>query len=310
VTGDGSNETTTGSQYTGFVYVTTIGKLFGAPGTATNVLIVDPTTNTSDTIAISGLGSNPGKWRGFASAPGTVVEHLLYAAPGNENSVLVVDPTSNSSEVLAVPGLAPITDAANTAGHCYGFTFSPIDSRFYGSPGNASAVLILDPVTLRVDSTTLDHMDPPNRRWSQFTFVPSTSALYAVPVDATTVLTVGRAVNRRVLAPMRNVPHLARRIQLLNATLSSTQSQLTSVEMQLVAAQDGLLTINANLTATETRTSTMHAEMVRTNNVVTSTRSEAVAALSTLSAETCIQPECGASTRVQNGKCIPDCSPP
>ena len=70
----------------GVVFVPTTGTLYFSPSHANYVLIVDPTSNTSDATSIAGVGSASDKWFG-----GTTT-NKKYFAPFNADNVLIVAP--------------------------------------------------------------------------------------------------------------------------------------------------------------------------------------------------------------------------
>ena len=72
-----------------------------APYSAGTVLVVDPTTNTTATIAIASTTGNA-LWCDIAYHAPT---GRLYAAPAGASSVLIIDPSTNATDTTALSSI-------------------------------------------------------------------------------------------------------------------------------------------------------------------------------------------------------------
>ena len=121
------------------------GLIYGVPYSAESVLIVDPTTNALDTTTIIGLPSTGGKWSGGVLAPSN---NIIYCFPQGHDSVLKIDPTANTADWNAVTGVG-------ISSHKFRSGALANNGLVYGIPYFATFVLIIDPNTDTIDTTTL-----------------------------------------------------------------------------------------------------------------------------------------------------------
>ena len=116
-----------------------------------SVLIVDPTTNASDTSTLAGLSSEGSKWAGGVLAR----NGRIYGIPHNATSVLVIDPAAGSHHTrrqsMCVCGMDAGTMTTKMTGlgsglKWWGGVLGP-DGMIYCIPFQASSVLVIDPNT-------------------------------------------------------------------------------------------------------------------------------------------------------------------
>lgn len=134
----------TDNKYSGGVLAPN-GKIYCIPNSATNVLIIDPLTNTLDTTTISGLSGNF-KWAGGVLAP----NGKIYLPPHNASTVAIIDPSNDTIDVVTITG---VPGAATTNGGC----LAP-NGKIFCAPkfdGGTGIVLIIDTLTDTIDTTSI-----------------------------------------------------------------------------------------------------------------------------------------------------------
>ncbi|EGD82036.1 hypothetical protein PTSG_02724 [Salpingoeca rosetta] len=109
------------------------GLIYGVPDSATFVLIVDPTDNTTDASSITGLSSSNRKWRGAVLAR----NGNIIGIPRSTGSALIINPTSNTVDDTSLE-----TQASGEQWH--GGVLAT-NGLIYGIPHSSSDVLIIDP---------------------------------------------------------------------------------------------------------------------------------------------------------------------
>jgi len=157
------------------------GKLYCAPRDATNVLIIDPATNTADTTTITGI-TGTSKYRGIALAP----NGKLYCAPYDVTNVLIIDPATNTADTTTIAGLTSTLKYQ-------GIALAP-NGKLYCAPRDATNVLIIDPATNTADTTTIAGLSSDTDKYLGIALAPN-GKLYCAPFNATNVLIIDPATN-------------------------------------------------------------------------------------------------------------------
>jgi hypothetical protein len=138
-----------------------------------------------------------------------------------------------------------------------------------------------------LDTTTLAVTGAGAFKWRGITYASSAATLFAAPYTADAALTVRFTVDRRVVAPFRQITTLTNQ-------LSRTQNELSSAQLSMQAtvasSAAALASLQASLSSSEAAQSAMRAE------------------LSTVSNTVCNRPVCAPGTRPENGSCVPDCT--
>lgn len=129
--------------------VATNGKIYGVPSQATYILIIDPSNDTVDTTTITGLPATGAKWAGGVLAP----NGLIFCMPRaiDPAGVLIINPFNNTVDytTIVVPRSVAPGDWAWTGG-----VLAP-NGKIYGIPEAETKVLIIDPVALTGNVTTI-----------------------------------------------------------------------------------------------------------------------------------------------------------
>jgi hypothetical protein len=112
------------------------GKIYCLPRAATNVLIIDPATDTGDTTTIAALAGSD-KWSAGVLAP----NQKVYGIPFNSTSVLIIDPQNNTADTTTISGLSAM------AKKWAGGTLAS-NGKIYAVPADMNAVLIIDPKSI------------------------------------------------------------------------------------------------------------------------------------------------------------------
>eukprot|EP00037_Helgoeca_nana_P007037 m.64353 g.64353 ORF g.64353 m.64353 type:complete len:660 (-) comp17876_c0_seq3:349-2328(-) len=163
------------------------GKIYGAPYDANSVLILDTSTNVTDTTTLRTVTGHAGSWAGIAFSP---VDGKLYAAPLQANAVLIVDPLLNQTDMTT------LVVGCTSCNKWNGITFCSVTNRLYAAPSEANAVLIVDPIGRSVDVTTLGGLTSTASKWAGAAFGNSTGKLYFPPaVGSNAVLVVDPIAN-------------------------------------------------------------------------------------------------------------------
>ena len=184
------------NKWRGFAFAPSVGKLFAAPFNADSVLIIDPATNRTDTLAVSGGAAMAGKWAGIAYAP---VSGKLFAAPARETAVLIIDPEARTADAttMVVSGADPSVTLK-----WFGIVYAPSTEKLYAVPMRAGEILIVDPVANTTDTTAMAGFDTAIYKWSSVAYAPSTGKLYAAPLNTDAVLIVDPATNATDITTM------------------------------------------------------------------------------------------------------------
>ena len=163
------------AMYIGVAESTISGKLYCAPHTATNVMVIDPRT---DTITfITGVAAGAGKYYGIAES---TISGKLYCSPLEATTILVIDPRNDT--------IATIAGVAAGSSKYYGIAESNISGKLYCAPSNATTVLVIDP---RTDTlATIANAGAAAAKYGGIAESSVTGKLYCAPLDATTVLVI------------------------------------------------------------------------------------------------------------------------
>lgn len=170
--------------YWGMAVAESTGKLYAAPCTTDNVLIVNPEDGTTGTIAIAAVGKRTRKYYGIAWAPNT---NKLYCAPADSRRVLEINPATNRTRFIG--SFFPAT-----SGKWQGVAYDPNTGKLFCTPATATAVLVINP---RLRTTRLFGSLPEssNSKWSGMALDPVTRKMYCPPNgrSATSVLIIDPA---------------------------------------------------------------------------------------------------------------------
>ncbi|EGD81953.1 hypothetical protein PTSG_02638 [Salpingoeca rosetta] len=139
------------------------GLIYCIPRAAAAVLIIDPSTNTVDMSSMVVGAAGGSKWTGGVLAPSN---GLIYGIPANARAVLVIDPSTNTADntTLRVPvtggaSAASGAGAEDNASLWWGGVLAR-NGRILGVPFAAQSVLVIDPVSQTLDTTTLSGILP------------------------------------------------------------------------------------------------------------------------------------------------------
>jgi hypothetical protein len=125
------------------------GKIYCVPGRATNVLIIDPQTDSIDTISGVPLGEGPSPdWLGGVLAP----NGKIYCIPWEGSSVLIIDPEANTLDTDKISGLGE-------GYKWYGGVLAP-NGKIFCIPYDADTVLVIDPADDTYDTITIPDPGP------------------------------------------------------------------------------------------------------------------------------------------------------
>jgi DNA-binding beta-propeller fold protein YncE len=152
------------------------GKIYSIPFNSTNVLVVDPVTNT-----ISNFGSLPAggqKWRGGCLSP---INGKIYGMPYDSDTVLVIDPSNDS-----VSTLGPIPPVGATSGRFAGCAIGT-NGKLYAIPYNASTVLVID--TQDDSLSTLGSFSSDAGKWEGGA-LGIDGKIYAAPYNSPSILAI------------------------------------------------------------------------------------------------------------------------
>ena len=156
------------------------GYIYGAPFQTSDILKLDPATNSATTFA--GPGSTNNQWIGLIEAP----NGKLYGVPARNPNVLVIDPSDDSTS----------TFAAADYNEFYGGALAD-NGIIYCCPFSRNTILKIDPstdtsTTIGPVTTTTSSSDG---RWGWFVKDPASGKLYGAPRDEPSVLVVDPATD-------------------------------------------------------------------------------------------------------------------
>ena len=150
------------------------------------MLIIDPTTNSIDTTAMSGLTTPAfAKW-----AEGVLADNgKIYGIPYYAATVLIIDPVTDSYSASAAPLPAP--GGADGAKWIGGVLAG--NGKIYGIPAYSTSVLIFDPMTNTADTTTITGL-PGDFKWLGGVLVGN-GKIVGIPGSASTLLIINTTTN-------------------------------------------------------------------------------------------------------------------
>ena len=152
------------------------GKIYAIPCDRSDVLIIDPATDTADKDTITDLGGGGTKWIGGVLAP----DGKIYGMPFNADHVLIVDPATDTADISSISVPAD-------AGKWQGGVLAP-NGKIYGIPCDAESVLVIDPATGTADYTSIP-VPPGTQKWHGGVLAPN-GKIYGIPWNATSVLII------------------------------------------------------------------------------------------------------------------------
>lgn len=161
------------------------------------------------------------------------IHSVRYCAPFNADAVLVIDPVRNTTDSAALPVAGMGREKWS------GLAFSTLTQKIYFAAHASSSNLIVDPVEVTIDVTTLE-VNSRERKWSGVDVDPATNLLVAAPANASSAAVIGVALD----SPVCTVA-AAHSITTADSP-GTTQAQvaistLTSAELHEARA-DGILT--------------------------------------------------------------------
>jgi hypothetical protein len=152
------------------------GKIYCIPFNASNVLVIDPTNDTTATIG--SLSSGGQKWRGGCLSP---INGKIYGMPYDSDTVLVINPATDT-----VSTIGPIPSVGVTTARFAGCAMST-DGKLYGIPYNASSVLSIDTST---DSLSVfGSLGVDAGKWEGGALAID-GKIYAAPYNSTSILVI------------------------------------------------------------------------------------------------------------------------
>ena len=159
------------------------GKVYCIPNSATYVMIIDPTTDTTDTTSIP-CPAFMGNAVGVLASNGKI-----YCAPFLTSRILVIDTIANTFDTsLAIPGYAD--------NWYYGACLGP-NGKVYCIPAGASRVLVIDPrddsyefLSELLTATTFVTQG----KWQGGVLAPNGS-IYGIPFSSSRILEINPATN-------------------------------------------------------------------------------------------------------------------
>ncbi|UCF96215.1 MAG: hypothetical protein JSV89_13625 [Spirochaetaceae bacterium] len=159
------------------------GKIYGVPGAATSVLIIDPQTDTADTSTISGIsitGPQP-NWLGGVLAP----NGKIYCIPWEASNVLIIDPMTNTVDTSTISGLG--------GGNKWHGGVLARNGKIYGIPYDSDTVLVIDPATNTYTTIPIPGPGPPApsdpSKWYGGVLAPN-GMIYCIPWKADYVMII------------------------------------------------------------------------------------------------------------------------
>jgi len=200
------------------------GLIYFLPCSSTNVLIVDPLTNTYDTTTISGLPDGISKWQSGVLTP----DGIIYVAPSNHSSVLRIDTNNNTYDLNTFKGFngsykwysgayannkvyfAPDTSSSilviNLTDNTYELVgnLSSLPNKYtgfvhgsngflYGIPSSSNNVLILNTNNNLVDTTTITNLGNNPLKWNGGAFF--NDKIYCPPFNSNNFLIIDTKTN-------------------------------------------------------------------------------------------------------------------
>ena len=128
--------------------------------------MIDPVLNTTDTSALSGLGTTQTKWVGIVFCPATnkvrtmYLDYIMYSLVRHK-SWCMLRPCSGGKESICVAHMSLRLYTRVTKMYC--------------APRDATAVLVIDPVWNTTDTTSLSGAGSGNDDYRYIAYCPITS---------------------------------------------------------------------------------------------------------------------------------------
>jgi hypothetical protein len=182
--------TTSSLKYIGSV-MTPNGLIYSFPGLESNVLIVDPYTNTYNRTTIRDIStsvypvigsSSSDKWTG-----GVVSTNFIYGIPQASKAIMKINWTNNALSFIDISNLATATY------NWYGGVLAP-NGNIYGIPHGASTVLRLNPVNDAATAITISGPLVGSYYYTGGVLAPNGN-IYGIPHDASSCLVIDTSNN-------------------------------------------------------------------------------------------------------------------
>lgn len=184
------------------------GKIYGIPYNQTDILIIDPLTNTASrslmgmkfvernqtagfaadvtwNTSLSGIN----KWCGGILAP----NGKIYAIPYNATDFLIIDPANNTATRSKLGMDSNITSSLTLSGAAKwaGGVLAP-DGKIYGIPFDSPDILIIDPLNNTATRTNMTATLTDAGKWVGGA-LSQNGRIYAIPWNSTDVLIIDYA---------------------------------------------------------------------------------------------------------------------
>jgi len=152
------------------------GKIYCIPHNATNVLVIDPTDDSSYTFGT--LDSGGAKWWGGCLSP---INGKIYAMPYDSDTVLVIDPATDTLSTIG-----PIPSVGATSARFAGCALGT-NGKLHGIPYNSASVLAVD--TLSDTVSVFGSVGGGTAKWEGGA-LGTDGRIYAAPLDAASILVI------------------------------------------------------------------------------------------------------------------------
>ena len=154
-----------------------LGKIYCAPSNSSNVLVIDPETNTTSTFSHGVVGTN--LCSGAIMVRATSLRYEVYFIPQNSTSVIRLNTLTNAIDT-------PITGLVGTD-KWDGAVLAPNNNKIYCIPKGSPNVLVINPVNNT--TTTIAHGVVGTNLWSGGVVAPN-GKIYCAPSEATVILVI------------------------------------------------------------------------------------------------------------------------
>lgn len=159
------------------------GKIYCTPNATTDVLVIDPISDTIATFPVTSplppAGFAGRRWGGSVYSP---VTNKIYGFPESTNDILIIDPVTNTTSNMGI--------SASLAGSYYSTGIISPSGLIYSTPvfGPTDRIIIINPMT---NTVTLGMSSFPGsaQRWFGSVLAPN-GKIYAVPQKATDVMII------------------------------------------------------------------------------------------------------------------------
>jgi YVTN family beta-propeller protein len=152
------------------------GKIYCIPHNASNVLVIDPTDDSSYTFGTVSSGGQ--KWWGGCLSP---INGKIYAMPYDSDTVLVIDPATDTLSTIG-----PIPSVGATSARFAGCALGT-NGKLHGIPYNASSVLAIN--TLNDTVSVFGSVGSDTAKWEGGA-LGTDGQIYAAPFDASSILVI------------------------------------------------------------------------------------------------------------------------